>query len=113
MNLKVLTGRRHVKPIESYPCRVPGYVLNTYMRGFPFLEPAFFSVAKRAPMEGEVELHGVAHLITRKDYARIRATEGGHGHPTLGYQDEHLKVRERPAKVISYAGIIDLPRVSC
>lgn len=91
MNPAVLTTRRGVHPIESHPCRVPGYTLDSHIRGVPFLEPAFFSVSKRTS-EADVELHGVAHKITKKAYDHIRATEGGGGHPTLGYQDEKLKV---------------------
>lgn len=93
MNPSVLTGRRRVKPIESIACRVPGYKLDSYVRGYPYIEPAFFSISLRSLADHEPELHGVAHKITAKDYQQIRATEGGGGHPTLGYQDERLKVQ--------------------
>ena len=100
MNPSVLTGRRRVQPVESFPCRVPAYKLDSYVRGYPYIEPAFFSISKRTSADPEPELHGVAHKITAKDYQQIRATEGGGGHPTLGYQDEHLKVY--PALRASY-----------
>lgn len=56
-------------------------------RGACYLEPAFGVIIPRpddAPAS-EPDSHGVAHRITVAEFLRIVATEGGGGHPELGY----------------------------
>ncbi|KAI9216237.1 hypothetical protein BC828DRAFT_393935 [Blastocladiella britannica] len=100
MNPKVLTGRRDVHPQLAVPVVVPGYALTFHCPGFPYLEPSFASIDPRppaasngtkptamrpsSPIRGDPlapDLHGVAVLITRQEYAQIQRTEG------LGYGD--------------------------
>jgi hypothetical protein len=94
MNSTIFTGRRKIKPLEKYPCRVPGWTLNFDMIGFPYVEPAFASIHKITDEEKNVakELHGVVYLITKDDYLQIRRTEGGGGYENLGYNDIDVEV---------------------
>jgi hypothetical protein len=110
MNAKVLSGRRKVFPVESYPMKTPGWVMRYASRGACYLEPAFGVIIPRpddAPAS-EPDAHGVAHRITVLEFLQIVATvgfgqylslikghlinvsstgrqEGGGGHPELGY----------------------------
>ncbi len=94
MNKKTLSGRRKVFPVESKACRVPGYYLNFDCEGILYAEPCFASIGN-SPWIGSPnspELQGVAHLISRTDFERIQRTEGGGGHPGLGYQPAKVPV---------------------
>eukprot|EP00532_Pseudo-nitzschia_australis_P006894 CAMPEP_0168181196 /NCGR_PEP_ID=MMETSP0139_2-20121125/11056_1 /TAXON_ID=44445 /ORGANISM="Pseudo-nitzschia australis, Strain 10249 10 AB" /LENGTH=449 /DNA_ID=CAMNT_0008101693 /DNA_START=305 /DNA_END=1654 /DNA_ORIENTATION=- len=109
MNPAVFEKVRGIKCREHRICRVPGYVL-TYGEGiFPYLEPAFCTCVKRGEIEGGVgvggsssgsgssgsgstnastnttttcrpDIHGVAFLITRRQYEHVLLTEGGWGY---------------------------------
>lgn len=87
MNSKVLSGRRKVFPVASKPCKCPGWVMRYASRGACYMEPAFGVIIPRpdnAPAS-EPDCHGVAHRITVDEFLQIVATEGGGGHPELGY----------------------------
>jgi hypothetical protein len=86
MNSDVFKVRRKINPLESYPCRVPGWSLDMNMIGFPFIEPAFASIHKTDVSKNERELHGVVYKITPEDFDQIRRTEGGGGHDNMGYE---------------------------
>eukprot|EP00879_Flechtneria_rotunda_P010973 GHRR01011466.1.p1 GENE.GHRR01011466.1~~GHRR01011466.1.p1 ORF type:complete len:352 (+),score=125.71 GHRR01011466.1:318-1373(+) len=47
MNPKVLISRRRVKPRQSLPCSVPGYMLSFGVQGFPYAEPGFATIVQQ------------------------------------------------------------------
>eukprot|EP00898_Chlorokybus_atmophyticus_P004228 jgi/Chlat1/4806/Chrsp31S08933 len=100
MNPKTLSLQRGVYPAESFPCRVPGYVINYHLLGLPYLEPAFASVEDASHPHSPVdcpELHGVAMRITPHELDLIRQSEAGQGYDDMGYQ-------ERAVEVVGYDG---------
>lgn len=113
MNPQVLTGRRRVRPQQSLPCCVPGFTLSFGVQGFPWAEPAFATIQpcsgsqsnscmqdacgpgssssswRRHVCAGIVPcLHGVLHRVNKREWARIKASEGvlGSGNSSVGYQ---------------------------
>lgn len=86
MNPSVFETRRKIKCLDHRVCFVPGYVL-TYAEGiFPYSEPAFCTCLEREKLpegtEGKdrrPDIHGVAFLITKKQYEHVLLTEGGWG----------------------------------
>lgn len=101
MNPLVLSNRRRVYPSQSLPCTVPGYELNFYCQGIPYLEPSFASIHSVSDpvfqASHSIEAHGVIHLITKHEMWLIRLSEGGHGHDGFGYHLEEVNV-------ITYSG---------
>lgn len=96
MDKNVLQKRRKVIPKESRACIVPSYRIVFNYKGLMYWEPGFASIAKVEDNgtdndEHLNELHGVAHLITKDDYLRIRYTEGGSGYDGYGYADVDVK----------------------
>lgn len=113
MNPAVFEERRKIKCLDHKVCKVPGYVL-TYVPGmFPYSEPAFCSCLKRSilPCEDDrPDVHGVAFLITQKQYEHMLLTEGGWGyqeyrnHPiwNIGhYGEEEIECVEVPPEKVS------------
>ena len=97
MNAMVLTERRQVKPLRSHACSLPDYFLNMDYMGLAYFEPSFGSISKE-PWNGcperlrDVEVQGVVHHITRKEFSQIQLTEGGGGHTGVGYYPEEVEV---------------------
>lgn len=87
MSTAKFTGSRGIVPLDSVRVRVPGWVLRLEIPGLPYSEPAFASIGRRIPTETEdavlPDVHGVAYLISRQDYRRVVASEGG----GTAYQD--------------------------
>lgn len=80
MNPEVLSNRRKVYPLQSLPCRVPGYCLNFHCQGVPYIEPSFASIQPIKPSNTSYcspELHGVIHLVTFQEMWAIRLSEAG------------------------------------
>ncbi|KAJ3124017.1 hypothetical protein HK098_001448 [Nowakowskiella sp. JEL0407] len=122
MSEKTLTGRRRIKPFESKAAYTTKFYLSFDFIGLPFLEPSFASIipVPTEPITREVAeklhnatkfgldfnfdpenptaclpptLHGVAHLVTRLDFEKILASEGGQGHDLdRGYEPMQLAV---------------------
>ncbi|KAI9860346.1 MAG: hypothetical protein M1830_006232, partial [Pleopsidium flavum] len=86
MKSSVMKGRG-ITPIDIQCVVVPKYCLTFDIFGIPYSEPSFASVAEfvRVPREedsnsapGEIPpVHGVAYLLSIKDYQRLVVTEGG------------------------------------
>ena len=100
LNPEVFENRRKIKCRDHRVCYAPGYVL-TYAEGIlPYIEPAFCTCVKRellpplaslssSPLVAgdrdddnirhRPDIHGVAFLITRRQYEHVLMTEGGFG----------------------------------
>ncbi|KAI8811777.1 hypothetical protein BJ742DRAFT_795458 [Cladochytrium replicatum] len=121
MTSKVLTGRRKVRPVESFPVTVPGYLLAFSIIGWPYLEPCYASVMpcpnRYLSYEKALEVHemckfggpfeydstnpekslppvlsGVAHHITEEDWQQIVRTEGGFGQDDVEFGYRSIEV---------------------
>lgn len=83
MNPSVFEERRKIKCRDFKVCKVPGYVL-TYTQGMvPYLEPAYCTCVERSKIkdgDDRPDIHGVAFLISRKQYEHMLLTEGGWGY---------------------------------
>jgi len=81
MNPAVFEKKRKIKCRDHKVCKVPGYVL-TYTQGvMPFVEPAYCTCVERSKIgDDRPDIHGVAFLITRKQYEHMLLTEGGWGY---------------------------------
>lgn len=91
INKKVFEGRRMIKPAESRPAVLPGWLLTFNQPGLPFSEPAFAAVELReglvaaaagAPTAAngsgeprQPDAHGVAHRITQAQW-QVRPAAG-------------------------------------
>jgi hypothetical protein len=88
-NMKVaVLKRRSISPYATVSVLVPTHVLNFDIFGFPYSEPAFASISRRATTPaGTVfcpdtstavpSVHGVAYLISLEDYRNLVVSEGG------------------------------------
>ncbi|KXS10771.1 hypothetical protein M427DRAFT_61503 [Gonapodya prolifera JEL478] len=90
MNCKVLSGRRKVFPLASYPARLDGWNLTFHIPGpLKYIEPGMGTIepAGSCPSlpPNTPPVHGVLHYITQADYIQIVRTEGGGGDPDFGY----------------------------
>mmetsp|Transcript_14478 Transcript_14478/g.36366 ORF Transcript_14478/g.36366 Transcript_14478/m.36366 type:complete len:343 (-) Transcript_14478:106-1134(-) len=128
MNPAVFEKKRKIKCRDHKVCKVPGYVL-TYTHGvMPFVEPAFCTCVERSTIEDDrPDIHGVAFLITRKQYEHMLLTEGGWGYQeyrndslwTVGhYGEEEVECHEiqpegcnneicsKPFKALTLVGLL-------
>mmetsp|Transcript_6812 Transcript_6812/g.9944 ORF Transcript_6812/g.9944 Transcript_6812/m.9944 type:complete len:295 (-) Transcript_6812:60-944(-) len=94
MSIQMLKGKRQISFTESRKCIVPGYTLSYDYDAFPFSEPCFATCVKQDdyiathiddpsyPLNGfpaRPDIHGIAVLISKSDFLRVLATEGGNG----------------------------------
>jgi len=75
---------RGIDILDTRAVKVHSYILTFDIFGLPYSEPSMASIAKYTCQSHHVEtdndppdVHGAAFLITRKDYKRVIATEGG------------------------------------
>lgn len=97
---------RGIIPIETLPVAVPTHILTFDIFGIPYAEPSFASIAQicscrtGAPISGQFQdgkwtnadssippVHGVAYLLTAKDYRRLIISEGS----GVGYNEIEVK----------------------
>lgn len=133
MNPAVFEKKRKIKCQDHKVCKVPGYVL-TYTEGvLPFVEPAYCTCVERSKIgDDRPDIHGVAFLITRRQYEHMLLTEGGWGfqeyrkHPiwSIGHYGEeevecieiqpegcNNEVSTKPFKALTLVGLLGiLPR---
>ena len=84
---KILTGRRKIQPIVSFPASVRGWELSFDMRGLPFLEPGFGTLRRVEVLDPTPLCHGVCHKLSANDYEQLLLTEGGAGRDDVpGYR---------------------------
>jgi len=85
-NMSAATFRqgRGIEPQATLPVRIPGWTLTFEIYGVPYREPAFASITPMTAMstnllylEKQKEVHGVAYLVTKKQYIDIVTSEGG------------------------------------
>ncbi|CCG84585.1 protein of unknown function [Taphrina deformans PYCC 5710] len=82
LNNETFLVRRGIRPFRQLRLLVPGWRLNFQIAGIPYAEPGFGSIDRFSSADSELEksqpvLHGMAYLISSKDYWHIIATEGG------------------------------------
>lgn len=96
MSAQTFRDHRGINPLNERAVRIPGWELRFDVYGVPYQEPAFASIAPTtntatntnttttasagAPLSrslSEVEVHGIAYLVTREQYTHIIASEGG------------------------------------
>ena len=80
LSAEKFTHRRGIIPLASLKVRIPGWQLSMSIPGLPYREPAFASlepICTTAIGEKGLEVEGVAYLITRAQYVKIIASEGG------------------------------------
>ena len=80
LNAEKFTHSRGIIPLASLQVRIPGWQLSMSIPGLPFREPAFASlepICTAAVEEKGLEVEGVAYLISRAQYIKIIASEGG------------------------------------
>ena len=86
MKKDVLEGRRMIKPAESVPAIVPGYMLTFNQPGLPYREPGFATIEPLdAKYPGSRPVHGVAHLMTPTQWEYYKETEGASVQSDEGY----------------------------
>jgi hypothetical protein len=103
MNPNVVSGRRKLQPIESIPGVLEGWQLTFDARGVPGVEPCFGNI-KENPQS---EIHGILHKLTRKDFKRLMATEGGSGVDANGYIPTKVNIHAYDGRMIEgYALVI-------
>jgi len=74
------TKSRGIIPLATVVARIPGWTISMSIPGLPYREPAFASIRPIddiSSAEKKLEVEGVAYLITRLQYAKIIASEGG------------------------------------
>uniref|UniRef100_A0A7S3VR29 gamma-glutamylcyclotransferase n=1 Tax=Dunaliella tertiolecta TaxID=3047 RepID=A0A7S3VR29_DUNTE len=105
MNPKVLTGRRGVKPLSSLPCSVPRFSMGFHCQGYSTVEPFDRALPLESGLQGSTTppigsypnrvqsiksrsraqqsrwvyghtVHGVVHLLSKDDWARVQLSEG-------------------------------------
>mmetsp|Transcript_6048 Transcript_6048/g.9247 ORF Transcript_6048/g.9247 Transcript_6048/m.9247 type:complete len:317 (+) Transcript_6048:125-1075(+) len=95
MSEEMFKGKRKISFEESRKCIIPGYTLSYDYDAYPFSEPCFATCVKQEDYiathiddptwpqhlreEKRPDVHGVAFLITKEDFLRTLATEGGNG----------------------------------
>ena len=89
MSTAKFTGSRRITPLSAARVRLPGWVLTMEIPGTPYSEPSFSSIRPRdcASDLGQVEVVGVAYLITQIQYRKVIASEGG----GIAYNDLSLR----------------------
>lgn len=83
--------RRKLEPIESIPARLPGFKVTFRLVGVPLIEPVMGDVEVADDEPEQHEIHGVAHLLTKKAWRRLQVTEGGQGVDRAGYIPHKVK----------------------
>ncbi|KAF5963727.1 microsomal dipeptidase precursor [Fusarium coicis] len=71
--------RRQLSPRDSRPVFVPSHVLCFDVFGVPYMEPAMAGIRERTPVddaEATPSVHGMAYLLSRKEYHRLIVSEG-------------------------------------
>lgn len=76
------TQSRGIVPLASLAARIPGWKLSMSIPGLPYREPAFASIEPTHAIrldekQREVEVEGIAYLITRAQYVKLVGSEGG------------------------------------
>ena len=90
LSRKILTGRRKIEPLESWPALANGWELSFDYRGIPFLEPGFGTLRKTS--SPSVCVHGVVHRMSAADYQQLLVTEGGSGRTDVpGYRSVPIR----------------------
>ena len=116
MSAATFRGRRGIRPISTTNVIVPGLRLTFGLPGIAYLEPCFANVHLSSPDAGDNDadddndndddddddddndgwwtggLVGVVYEVTREDYGRIIATEGG----GAGYQVVYVRAFPLP-----------------
>ena len=84
MSAATFQGGRGINPIATVPARIHGWTLVFDIGGIPYKDPAFSSIAPISIFphglgnsEKQMEVCGVAYLVTLEDYIQIIASEGG------------------------------------
>lgn len=78
MSRAKFTVSRGIEPILVARVRIPGWTLTTEIPGTPYTEPAFTTIRPINATDYKArEVLGVAYLITRDQYIRLVASEGG------------------------------------
>jgi hypothetical protein len=75
MSKAKFTGSRGIAPIATTRVRLPHWRLIMEIPGLPYSEPAFGSITPRTALD--LDVIGVAYLITAEQYRRVIASEGG------------------------------------
>ena len=78
MSTAKFTGSRRITPLSAARVRLPGWTLTMEIPGTPYSEPSFSSIRPRGCTSdlGQVEVVGVAYLITQIQYHKVIASEG-------------------------------------
>ena len=89
MSTAKFTGSRGITPLSTARVRLPGWVLTMEIPGTPYSEPSFSSIRPRgcASDLSQVEVIGLAYLITQVQYHKVIASEGG----GIAYNDISLR----------------------
>jgi hypothetical protein len=84
--------RRKLQPLESVPCRLPGFRLTFRLPALPLVEPSMGDVEVVDDDDDELhEIHGVCHLLTRDAWRRLQKSEGGQGVDRRQYVPHKVK----------------------
>ncbi|CAI6337030.1 unnamed protein product [Periconia digitata] len=80
LSVEKFTHSRGIVPLAAVVAHIPGWQISMSIPGLPYSEPAFASIeAMNATSlkEKQPDVQGVAYQITRAQYAKIIASEGG------------------------------------
>lgn len=92
LSVEKFTNSRGIVPLASVVACIPGWKLSMSIPGLPYREPAFASIEPinaTTTTEKKRFVEGVAYLVTRAQYAKIIASEGG----DIAYAQAKLQAR--------------------
>jgi 3-methyladenine DNA glycosylase Mpg len=75
MSLTVLTDRRNIHPLQIRSAIIEDHCLCFDVPGMPYTEPAMAGIRPKTGQD-EISVHGVAYLLSPKDFAQLVESEG-------------------------------------